>query len=184
MKRWLPYLGLALGVALVVYALFFVKTEEERLRERLDALEAAVAIDDARETPLVRDARLRKRFAEIFTKDVALAVPELGATDKGRTALADLAISAQHRLARTSLDLDDLAIRLDESKQHALAVGIAHLVGTEADGTLIRDDRTVSLRLDVIEGEWRIVDVSVSPPTDDSLPTNEGVAPLRRPSNE
>jgi hypothetical protein len=184
MKRWLPYLGIALGTALVVYALFFAKTEEERIRARLDELESTVAVDDARETPLVRAARLRKSFAEIFAKDVSLAIPELGATDKGRAALADLALSAQEQLARIDLELDDLAIRLDESKERALAVGVAHLRGTQRDGTRTLDDRTVSLRLDRIEGQWRIVDVTVSPPKDDSAEEKEGVAPLRKPSLE
>ena len=43
MKRALPLLGIALGTALIVYALQFGKTEEERIGMRLQALAASLA---------------------------------------------------------------------------------------------------------------------------------------------
>ena len=185
MKRWLPFLGIALGVALVVYALAFGKTDEERIRERLSELAASVEIKDRRESPALRGARLRKSFGEIFAKDVRLAIPELGTSDRGREPLVSLAVSAQGEFASVKLDLDALAIRLDETKEHALAVGVANLVGTREDGRRSRDARTASLRFDRVDGEWRIVDVSVSPAADAlDGKEKEGVAPLREPEPE
>jgi hypothetical protein len=46
-----------------------------------------------------------------------------------------------------------------------------------------RDTRTVSLRIDRLEHEWRIVDVSVSPASD-AAESKEGVAPLKLPTAE
>ncbi|MBM4375068.1 MAG: hypothetical protein FJ095_08290 [Deltaproteobacteria bacterium] len=183
MRRWLPYLGIALGIALVAYALFFVRSDEERIRERLTELASSVEVKDRRETPMIRAARVRKSFATLFSKEVRLAVPELGTVDRGREPLVDLTVSAQSEFASVALDLDGLSIRLDESKEHGLAVGTAKLSGTREDGTLSRDTRTVSLRLDRQEDEWRIVDVSVSPPAD-AAESKEGVAPLKLPADE
>jgi hypothetical protein len=183
MRRWLPYLGIALGVALVAYALFFVKSDEERIRERLVELAASVEVKDRREMPLIRAARVRKSFATLFSKDVRLAIPEVGTVDRGREPLVELAVSAQSEFSSVALDLDGLSIRLDESKEHGLAVGTAKLSGTREDGVVSRDTRTVSLRLDRQEDEWRIVDVSVSPASD-AAESKEGVAPLKRPTAE
>jgi len=183
MRRWLPYLGIALGIALVAYALFFVKSDEERIRERLSELASTVEVKDRRETPLIRSARVRKSFASLFSKEVRLAVPELGTVDHGREPLVSLTVSALGEFTSVTLDLGELSIRLDESKAHGLAVGTAKLSATRGDGTLSRDTRVVSLRLDRQQDAWQIVDVSVSPPAD-SADSEEGVAPLKSPSGE
>ncbi len=165
MKRWLPYLGIAFGLALVVYSVFFGKNEEDRIRQRLHQLEEAVAVD-GEENPVLRAARVRKELGEIFTQDVTLAIPELDASEGGRAALVDLATAAPQQYQRAHVDLDGLRIRLDEPKEHAVAVGDAKLSGARQDGQPEQDVRTVSLRLDKIDGEWRIVNVSVSTPRD------------------
>ncbi len=178
MKRALPLLGIALGTALIVYALQFGKTEEERIGMRLQALAASLAVSDGRESPTIRGARLRKDFAELFAKDVSLAIPELGAVDQGRPALVELAMQAPTDYASIAVNLEKLRIRLDDSKEHAVAVGEAHLSGVRREGSRHEDSRTVSLRLDRHDGEWRIVNVSVSV-SKDALEGHGAVAPLR-----
>ncbi len=165
MKRWLPYLGIAFGVALVVYAVFFGKNEEERIRQRLHQLEDSVAVDGA-ENPVLRAARLRKELGELVTHDVRIAIPELDGVDSGRNQLVELAAAAPQQFKSARIDLEALRIRLDDPKEHAVAVGDAKLAGTRQDGEREQSFRTVSLRLDKLNGEWRIVDVSVSPPKD------------------
>lgn len=182
MKGWLPYLAIALGVGLIVYALLFAKTEEEKVRVRLDALEASLAMTDDGDGRRVRETKLRRSFSELFAKDVSLAFPELGATTKGRGALADFAIETQRPLSECSVDLDELSIRLDEEKEHALAVGTARVDAQSEDGTKMHDERTVSLRFDLVDREWRIVSVAVSLPKGVLEESAEGVAPLRKPS--
>ena len=178
MKRWLPFFGIALGASLVVYALFFAKTEQEQIRSRLQELSASVRRKDARESDAVRSARLRKDFGELFAKDVTLAVPELGSATQGRSALIEFAASAPQEFAELDLSLDALRVQLDESKEHAIAIGQAQLSATRREGTREKETRTVSLRLDKRNGEWRIVDVSVAGPNGDHAEKSK-VAPRK-----
>lgn len=180
MKRALPFLGIALGAVLVVYALFFAEDDEAQVRARFRELAANVAIQSG-ESSLTRTARMRKAFADIFTKDVTVAIPELETSGGGRAALVELAVAAPQEFAAIALDLDDLRVRLDDAKEHALAVGEAHLSGTRREGARVEDDRTVSIRLDRLEKAWRIVDVTVSR-SKAAIAPKEGVAPLKLPA--
>jgi hypothetical protein len=160
-RRWLPLAGVAVGATLVAYALFFGKTEEERIRQRLHQLEDAVAVDGA-ENPMLRAARLRKDFADLIAQNVTVAIPELGASEGGRAHLVEVAAGAAGQWRTARVDLGGLAIRIDETKDHAVCVGDAKLTATSGAGEPERDVRTVSLRLDKLEGQWRVVDISVS----------------------
>jgi hypothetical protein len=167
-KRWLPYLGLALGLALVAFSLFFGTSDEERIRGRLQELEDVVAMSDSRENVVFRATRIRKAFGEIFTKDAVFSVPELDTAESARARLIELAASVPHYFSTARLDLDGLQIRLDASKEHAVAIGDAKLLGTRTEGTREQDLRKTSIRLDKVSGEWRIVNVAVSPPQHES----------------
>ncbi len=161
LRRWLPLVAVAFGALLVLGAVFFGKTEEERVRQRLHQLEDAVAVDGS-ENPLLRAARLRKDFADLVAQNVAVAIPELGAGEGGRAHLVEVAAGAANEWRTARVDLGALTIRLDEAKEHAVCVGDAKLTATRAGGEPERDVRTVSLRLDKLDGQWRVVDVSVS----------------------
>ncbi len=181
MKRGLPFLGIALGAALIGHALFFSKTEEERVRLRLDELATSVGWKGTSESASLRGARLRKVFGLLFSKDVALAIPELGAVEQGRAALVELALATPEEFTSLEVDLGALRIHLDESKEHALAVGDAHLTGERRSGPRSTDDRAISIRLDRIEGEWIIVNIATARAQKDRA-EKSGVAPLKEPN--
>jgi hypothetical protein len=163
MRRWLPWAGLAAGLGIATYGFFFAGSEEDKVRAVLDQLEDAVAVKEDEKNLLLRAAHVKGEFSEIFDKDVHFEVPELTETVSGRASLVELAAAAPQMWRTATVDLDGLAIEIDEAKTSAVASGDATLTATRQSGDLERDRRTVSLRLDKIEGDWRIVSLSVSP---------------------
>ncbi len=162
MKRWLPHIGIVLGLCLAVYALFFAASEEDRIRQRLDQLEAATRVHAGGGNLVIRAARVRKAFSEIFIKDVSFEIPELSSIGSGRVKLVGLAANAPRRYSTAVIDLAALTIKIDEPQMSAIAFGEATLTATRLGGQVERDTRTVSLRLDKIDKEWRVVSVSLS----------------------
>jgi hypothetical protein len=164
MKRWLPYVGIFLGVVLAGYALFFNDSDEDRIRARLQELELTVGMNEAERNILFRLARVKKAFSEIFIKQVTYDLPELHAKERGRTRLAALAANAPRLYRTVRVDLGELNIKVDASRSSAAAYGKAVLIGERLSGQPQRDARTVSFRFDKVEGSWRIVSVIASPP--------------------
>jgi phosphoribosylformylglycinamidine synthase len=163
MKRWLPHIGVVLGIAIAVYALLLGSTDEDRIRDLLDRLEDAVQVHDGTSNFIIRGSRVRKAFSTIFVKDVRFRVPDLRSDGQSRRALVGLAAQAP-RLYRTAIvDLGGLDIKVDATATSATAFGDASLIGVRQGGQAERDQRSVSLRLDKIDGDWRIVKVDVSP---------------------
>jgi hypothetical protein len=164
MKRWLPHIGIAVGLLIAVYALFFSESDEDRIRGRLEQLEDAVAVTAGDTNLVLRAARVNAEFAEIFVKDVGFEIPELSSAAGGRAELVGLAANAPQLYATASVDLGGLAIEIDDQGMTAVAFGEATVRGTRHSGDPEGDSRTVSLRFDQIDGEWQVVSLSVSPP--------------------
>ncbi len=169
MKRWLPQLGLVVGLLIAGYAFFFSTSEEARVRELLDRLEAAVAVSEEDTNALMFLSFVRKEFAEIFAPDVSYGIAELSMGSPGRAGLAELAAAGPRVFSTAKLDLDGLELTLDESKEHALGVGTAVLDGTRRGGTPERIAREASISLDLVDGDWRIVSVSVAAPEESAV---------------
>src|SRR5690606_21189462 len=88
-KRWLPHFGIALGVAIAIYALFFAESAEDRIRSQLDALEEALVVTGT-ENPVLRAARIKKAFEALMLPEVHFEIPELAEGDTGRNELVRL----------------------------------------------------------------------------------------------
>ncbi|MCA9623046.1 MAG: hypothetical protein KC731_28705 [Myxococcales bacterium] len=162
MKRWLPHIGIVVGILIAVYALFFSTSDEDAIREQLERLEAVAAVSADDTNIVVRTAHVRKELSELVTEDVTFEIPELTTEERGRVALAGLAASAPRLFRTASVDLDGLAIDIDQQATTAIARGPAVLTGTRQSGELDRDRRTVAIRFDKIDGDWRVVSLSVS----------------------
>ena len=162
MKRWLPHIGIVLGVLIAVYAVFFSSSDEDQIRAKLNSLEDAVALSDGDSNIVIRGAHVRKAFADIFIKMVTYQIPELRSEGAGRTGLAGLAATAPRLYRSVRIDFGDLDIRVDDAKISAVAYGEALLTGKRHSGQLQRDTRTVSFRFDKIEGDWLIVSLTAS----------------------
>lgn len=163
MRRYIPYVGIALGLAIAVYALFFAQSAEDAIRDQLDRLEEAVALEPGSQ-PVIRAARVKGAFKGLFVKDVTFDVPELDGSDQGRDELVSLAAAAPRLFQQAHVDLDGLAIDLAADEKSAIAVGEAVIMGAQHGQAVRRDTRTVSIRFDEVDGDWLIVSLSVSPP--------------------
>lgn len=166
MKKYLPHLGIALGVAIAIYAVFFSETDEEKIRALFDRLEDTVQVRTDDTNLVVRAAHIKGEFKEIFSKEITFDIPELSNMKTGRAELAGLAAKAPQMWRTATIDLDGLAIDLDEGGNGALATGDAVLDATRQDGRLERDTRKVSVSLEKIDGVWRIVGMTVSSKND------------------
>lgn len=161
MKRYLPHLGIALGIAIAIYALFFSDSDEDKIRALFERLEQAVAVH-ADDNIVIRGARVKKELSEIVVKEVTFDIPELSQSNAGRDVLTGLAVQAPQLWKTADVDLDALELTIDDAGMGALAVGDAHLNATRHDGQLHQDTRKVSISLEKIDGEWRIVGLTVS----------------------
>jgi phosphoribosylformylglycinamidine synthase len=162
LRRFLPHAGIVAGLALAGWALFGRTSEEDRIRAKLDELAEAVAVRGVEPNLVLRGARIRRAFGELFVQNVAIRVPELTSVDSGRAELVGLATQAVQLYEHASVDLSGLRIEIDAPKASAMAHGEASLSAVRHGGTREMDTRTVALRFDKLEGDWRIVSVSVS----------------------
>jgi hypothetical protein len=154
--------AIALGVAILIYVVFFGESDEDAIRERLDLLEATIEVKGTQENLVIRGARIKEAFTELFVKDVTIQIPELTQVKTGRTELTGLAARAPSWYRTASVDLGGLRVDVGEQAVSAHVSGLATLTATRLTGELSRDTRTVSLRFDKIEGDWKIVSLSVS----------------------
>lgn len=159
MRRALLWVGLAVGVALVAYAIFARKTDEEIIAEQLARLAAAVSID-SEENPLARGARLSGQFRDLFTPGATASVPELSAPVQGRRELVALATRAVASFR--SLDVAFSGTSIEVGSAAANVTTTAKLNGVRTDGDFDRGERAVRLRWLRSEGDWKIDSVSVS----------------------
>ena len=163
MRRWLPHIGIVLGIAIAVYALFFAETAEDRIRAQLDALETAIGVPE-QENPVLRAARVKKAFDGLMVEEIHFEIPELVDQETGRGELVRLATIAPRLYQSARVDLDGLRIDVDKSESSAMAHGDAVLTGVRRTGEPQRDTRKVALRFDKVNDEWLIASISVSLP--------------------
>ncbi|XXX74391.1 nuclear transport factor 2 family protein [Sorangium sp. So ce134] len=163
MKRWLPLGLIALGAVLAAVALLLSPSEEDRIRDRLAQLAAAVRIDDGERNPLVRHGRVRKEFAEIFTKEASARVVEIGDRLSGRDDLAAAATQAAVVYQTADVSFGDTEIQVDPAGMTAEVTATATVTGARHGQPARRDELPVALRLEKVDGDWKIVSAIVHP---------------------
>ncbi|WP_437875359.1 nuclear transport factor 2 family protein [Sorangium sp. So ce513] len=163
MKRWLPLGLIAVGVVLAVVALLFSPSEEDRIRARLTQLEDAVRIDDGAHNPLVRHGRVRKEFAEIFTKEASARIVEIGNRLGSRDELTAAATQAAVVYQTADVSFGDTDIQVDPAGMTAEVTATATVSGARHGQPVRRDEVPVALRLEKVDGDWKIVSATVHP---------------------
>lgn len=151
--------GIALGV--VTWLVSGGPSDEERIRQRLDRLAAAVSVKGD-ENVIVRTGRLRSEFHELLAEQASASVPELGVSRSGRRDLADAAAQAGLRFHHGQVSLVDVHVQVEPDRKSGEAKATARLSGSWG-GDLRDEVRRVTFRVDKVDGEWLVSSVAVSP---------------------
>ena len=176
MRRWLPWLFAALAVAAGVYLVFFRTSTEARVRARLAEVSGAVRVEGVEQNFVLRAARIRQVFNDVFDRRATLQIPELAGRSPDRAMLVALASQAPATYAQASLDLSGLSIDLDRDETSAHAHGRVKLLVTDQQGVAQSDVRAASIRLDLVDGEWRIVSLVASAMGESEAALGDGAA--------
>lgn len=161
MKRWVAIAGGVVGVGLIGYALLSAESDEEKIRNKLNQLEEAVAVSDPSENVIFRKARMDEAFEEIFTEQVSVSIPELTSLRSGRTRLAGVATKAGTFFSSASVSFDDVDVVIDPAGDRAQVRSEVTLDAVRA-GRPRRDTRAVTLQF-VKRDDWLIDSIRVAP---------------------
>jgi hypothetical protein len=144
-KRTIGIAIVIAAAAVALWAIFFRGSDEDRIRAVIVKAATAVRVVEG-ENPVLRAARVKGDLGETLDRDVAFTVPELNASGegvgKGRDAAVAAALSAGGLWASAQTTVTLSAIR---------------------GGQRERDVRQVSFELRKLDGEFRIVAVTVQP---------------------
>jgi hypothetical protein len=156
MRRVLWATAVLVGLVLLGYALFSSESDEERILALVSKLDGSIDVKSG-ENVILRGARLRPVFEELFDKDASLSLMELGHSATGRPELVKLA-------AQAPLRYQDLDISIDVGELSVGDVG-ANLTASVKASEELRgsDSRQVSIRLSKVDGDWKIARIVVKP---------------------
>lgn len=163
LKQSLAIGVIVLGVAVALWAIFGRKTDEELIKEQLDELALAIRVENPDENPIFRASRLKEKFAELFTKNVRVTVPELeGAMSvTGREDLVKVATRAGTYWRSAEVSFSDVEI-VQAGGENNRKVDATALLTAEEHGEQRRDERHVTFGFTKTDGDWLIDSLSVS----------------------
>jgi hypothetical protein len=165
---------LALGLAVLAYAVFWAPTEEEKIRAVLGHLERAVhTTEETGRNPLVRSASVREAFREIFDKDVTYRIPELTTGRSGREHLVELATRATVSLTTFDVDFTSIDVEHTADSPRARVTTVAELDAFRGGERYEQGKRKVMFDFTRTDGDWTISNFRVSPPLDDAEAPDE-----------
>ena len=150
-------------VAVLVYAVFFWPSEQDRIREVVLRLADAVEVKGDAQNPAIRALHLQGELAEVLSKEATAIIPELSEPLRGRKEITALAAGAGTAWATARVSFSTMKIEIDRSREHASVTATATLTATEHGGRPRRDTRDTSFDLEKIDGRWWITMIEVTP---------------------
>lgn len=150
---------IAIGLALIGWAIFGRETDEEAVRRRLAELSATLAIDPS-EGLVVRGLRLRGDLPEYLTTDAAFHVPEAGG-DMGRGEVIASATAAATRWPSAQVGWSGVEVTLDR-RGGAHVEGLAELT-RQGEAGVRSTERRVVMEWSKGEGAWKVRALEVRP---------------------
>ena len=162
-RRALAVAAAVLGIAILLYAVFAKKSDEELIREQLDDLAQAVRVSGPDENPIFRGKRLHDKFEKLFVPNVRVDISELTQISSGRTELVGVATRAGTIFRSADVEIDASSVDLIAGGSSAMVSGSATLVGDRGNGTQ-RDQRRVSFGFAKTKDGCLIAPVVVVPP--------------------
>lgn len=161
MNKKLAIAGLFLGLVLIVLGIVsFPTDDEEVISAKLDKLAEVIAVDGP-ENPVMRMARLKGEFSDLFEEDARVSVPEIRRSARGRKELAELGAQATVLYQQLRVDFTAREIRIEEGGKTAHTTSRVKLSGSRASDDDRWGDRRVRFRWSRGSGEWLIDEVRV-----------------------
>ena len=159
--------ALVVGIGLVVVGILsWPSDDEEVIAGKLAKLADVIAVT-GEENPVMRMARLRNEFEEIFEEDVRVAIVEIGQTPRGRKQLAELGARGTVLYQSLSVSFTGQQTTVDPATKTARTKATAKLMGSRGAGELRQDERDVRIDWSRASGDWLITDVTVRPKEQD-----------------
>jgi hypothetical protein len=164
-KRTIGIAIVIAAAAVALWAIFFRGSDEDRIRAVIVKAATAVRVVEG-ENPVLRAARVKGDLGETLDRDVAFTVPELNASGegvgKGRDAAVAAALSAGGLWSSAEVSIAFSRVTVDPGGNTASAQTTVTLSAIRG-GQRERDVRQVSFELRKLDGEFRIVAVTVQP---------------------
>ncbi len=147
--------AIVLGVTIALYAILSRKSEEELIKDQLDALAQAVRVDAPDENPIFRANRLSEKFRGLFVDNVRLKIPELTSVSSGRKELVQVATRAGSYWRSVEVSFSDISISKVAGEANRKVETTAVLTAEE-HGEMRRDERHVTFGFTKKDGDWLI----------------------------
>lgn len=147
---------IAIGLALIGWAVFGRETDEEAVRRRLVEMSAMLAIEPS-EGIVIRGLRLKRDLPDYFVEDANVKVPQAGG-DMTRNEMIASATAAQTRWPAAHVSWSNVEVTLD-GRGGAHLEGIAELTRTDG-GTARSTERNVTIEW-VKKGDWMVRELVV-----------------------
>ncbi|GMV13173.1 MAG: nuclear transport factor 2 family protein [Polyangiaceae bacterium] len=165
-RRWLGIGAAVIGVAVLLYAIFARKNDEELIREQLDRLATVVRVSGPGENPIFRGTRMKKEFETLFVPNVRVDISELTNLKSGRDDLVGVATRAGTIFRTAEVEIHPDSVELLAGATSATVRGSASMTGDRGSGPE-RDERDVTFGLSKTKDGWLIDSVVVTPRRED-----------------
>jgi len=162
-RTWLAGAAAVALAGVLVYAIFFWPSEEEKVIEVVLDFCHAVRVSGPNENPAIRRLRLEGDLGELLVAEASADVPELEAGIQGRREIAQLAAAAATQWATATVSLDGIQPKIDAARTKATVRATATLDAAQHGGAPRRDTRKVTFELEKVDGRWWIVSITVPP---------------------
>jgi hypothetical protein len=161
-KRLLGVAAAVLGAAVLLYAIFAKKSDEELIREQLERLAEVVQVSTPNENPLFRGPRMSREFETLFVPAVRVDISELTSVRSGRQDLVGVATRAGSVYRSAEVSIHPESVDVLAGGTSAKVSGSATITGDRGSGPQ-RDERRVTFGFTKTEDGWLIDSVVVTP---------------------
>ena len=135
------------------------RSDEDRIRRRLEELAQTVSVED-RETSMIRQARAT-RLTTFLTLDADVDVGAPFSPVSGRDAVARVAAAVRVPAGGVRVEFNEVRVTLDNQTRRALATATASVMAGTAVGGELLQVRELDMVFNEIDGEWLIEQVQL-----------------------
>ena len=147
----------AVMVLLAAVSTGCARSDEDRIRRRLEELAQTVSIED-RETPMIRQARAT-RLTSYLTPDATIDVGAPFSPVAGREAVLQVAAAVRVPAGGVRVEFTEVRVTVDTQTRRALATVTASVTAGVAFGGEQLEARELDMVFSEIGGEWFVEQV-------------------------